>query len=126
MELRGKKILVVEDSPLIAATTEELLLELGGEVVGPAGNMADAHTLCETADFDIALVDLNIRGAKAFPLLKIMERRGIPFVLTTGYADWRMPEEWAQIPRLPKPYTMEAIGSSLSKALQNGSISNRS
>lgn len=117
MELRGKKILVVEDSPLIAATTNELLLDLGCEVVGPAGNMADAHKLCGNDDFDAAMIDLNIRGAKAFPLLKTLTRRGIPFVLTTGYADWTMPEEWAQSPRMQKPYTMGMVEASLMKLL---------
>ncbi len=84
MRLAGKTILVVEDSPLIAANAEDILVELGCEVVGPAGTLADALQLSEQADFDAALVDLNIRGSKAFPLLRILAHRQIPFVLGSG------------------------------------------
>jgi CheY-like chemotaxis protein len=98
--LPGRTILIIEDSPLIAANLEEILLELGCKVVGPAGTMADALQLSEQGDFDAAMVDLNIRGSKAFSLLRILAQRQIPFLLVTGYADWSMPEEWSQAPRI--------------------------
>ena len=119
--LRGRTILVVEDSPLVAAAVEEILLELGCEVVGLAGTMADALQHCEQSDFDAAMVDLNIRGSKAFPLLKILAQRQIPFVLVTGYADWSMPEEWSQAPRMPKPFNKEMVESSLLSLFQEQS-----
>ncbi len=111
--LRGRTILVVEDSPLVAAAVEEILLELGCQVVGPAGTMADALKHCEQSDFDAAMVDLNIRGSKAFPLLRTLAQRHIPFILVTGYADWSMPEEWSQAPRMPKPFNKEMVERSL-------------
>ncbi len=116
--LRGRTILVVEDSPLVAAAVEEILLELGCEVVGPAGTMADALQLSEQGDFDAAMVDLNIRGSKAFPILGILAQRHIPFVLVTGYADWSMPEEWTQAPRMPKPFNKEMVERSLLSLFQ--------
>ncbi len=109
MEFERKTILIVEDSPLVAATTEEILRELGCEVAGPAGNMADALQLSEQGEFDAALVDLNIRGTKSFSVLAILARRQIPFILITGYADWSMPDEWAQAPRMPKPYNKTTV-----------------
>ncbi len=117
MGLTDKAILVVEDSPLIAATTEEILLELGCAVVGPAGTMAEALQLCDQGAFDAALVDLNIRGSKTFSLFKILARRQIPFIIITGYADWSMPEEWKQSPRLLKPFDKEMVGDSLLRIL---------
>ena len=117
MDLAGKSILIVENSPVIAANAEDILVELGCKVVGPAGTMAGALQLSEQADFDAALVDLNIRGSKTFPLLRILAHRKIPFVLVTGYADWSMPDEWSQSPRLLKPYTSAALEEALLKAL---------
>ena len=111
--LRGRTILIIEDSPLVAANLEEILLELGCEVVGPAGTMADALQLSEQGDFDAAMVDLNIRGSKAFSLLRILAQRNTPFILVTGYADWSMPEEWSQAPRMPKPFHKEMVERSL-------------
>ena len=46
-ELSGKRILVVEDSPVVAPFTAEILAELGCEVVGPAPNLAAARMLIE-------------------------------------------------------------------------------
>jgi hypothetical protein len=37
----------------------------------------------------------------------------VPFVLTSGYADWSMPEKWDDRPRLQKPYTIEQVEEAL-------------
>ena len=117
-ELPGRRIFVVEDSPVVADDSAEMLQELGCKVVGPAGNMAAALQLAQGEDIDAAIVDLNIRGGKSFGVLKVLERRGIPFLVTSGYADWTMPEEWADRPRLLKPYTPELLRSKLAQLLQ--------
>ena len=103
-ELQDRRVLIVEDSPVIAVDTEQMLTEVGCFVVGPATTMADARQLSEKEQIDAAIVDINIRGGKAFPVLRILEDRKIPFILTSGYADWSLPEEWQDRPRLQKPY----------------------
>lgn len=103
-DLQDRRVLVVEDSPVVAEDTEQMLAEAGCFVVGPATTMADARQLAEKEQFDAAIVDINIRGGKAFPVLRILEEREIPFILTSGYADWSMPEEWQERPRMQKPY----------------------
>ena len=118
-DLGGKKILVVEDSPVVADASEDMLGDLGCSVIGPTGNMAIALQLAETEPLDAAIVDINIRGGKAFPVLRILERRQIPFVLTSGYADWTLPEEWAGRPRLAKPYTPNMLRESLTALLDS-------
>ena len=118
-ELSGRRILVVEDSPVVAEDSVDILQSLGCTVVGPAGNMAPALQLAEHEDIDAAIVDINIRGGKAFSVLKILEDRQIPFLLTSGYADWTMPEEWADRPRLAKPYTAHMLEQCLSEVLRS-------
>ena len=118
-ELNGRRILVVEDSPVVADDSAEILQDLGCTVVGPAGNMAAALQLAEKDDFDAAIVDINIRGGKSYAVLKILESRQIPFLLTSGYADWSMPEEWVDRPRLAKPYTANMLGESLAALLES-------
>ena len=107
--LAGRRILVVEDSPVVAAACEDMLHDMGCAVVGPIGAMASALLMAEQEAFDGAIIDINIRGDKAYPILKILRNRGIPFLLTSGYADWSMPEEWREQPRLPKPYTANLL-----------------
>ena len=116
-DLTGKRILVVEDSPVIAADCEAMLERLGCTVIGPTGSMATAIEHAENDPLDGAIVDVNIRGGKAFPLLKFLERRQIPFMLASGYADWSMPDEWADRPRLLKPYKAEALRDRLAEML---------
>jgi CheY-like chemotaxis protein len=116
-DLKGRRILVVEDSPVVAPFTAEILSELGCTVVGPAPNMAAARELIEAGGFEAALMDVHIRGERVFPLCEMLEAAGVPFVLTSGYADWEMPEKWTDRPRLPKPYTIEEVEEALSGIL---------
>ncbi|MFL6829342.1 MAG: response regulator [Sphingomicrobium sp.] len=112
-ELTGRRILLVEDSPVVGPFTADLLADLGCEVVGPAPNMAVARELVEGAGFDAAMMDVHIRGERVFPLCELLEAAGVPFVLTSGYADWAMPDKWRDRPRLQKPYTIEQVKEAL-------------
>ncbi len=115
-DLTGRRILLVEDSPVVGPFTAELLEELGCEVVGPAPNMAAARELIEAGGYDAALMDVHIRGERVFPLCEVLEAKRLPFVLTSGYADWQMPDKWADRPRLQKPYTLDEVGQALADA----------
>jgi hypothetical protein len=75
-----------------------MLAELECEVIGPAPNMAIARILVEEGGYDAALMDIHIRGERVFPLCEMMEARSIPFVFTSGYADWHMLEKWGRPP----------------------------
>jgi CheY-like chemotaxis protein len=115
--LTGSRILVVEDSPVVGPFTADVLGELGCEVVGPAPNMAAARELIEEGAFDAALMDVHIRGERVFPLCEMLEAKGVPFVLTSGYGDWQVPEKLEKRPRLQKPYTIAQVEKALNKLL---------
>jgi CheY-like chemotaxis protein len=117
-ELAGSRILVVEDSPVVGPFTADLLGELGFEVVGPAPNMAAARELIEDGVFDAALMDVHIRGERVFPLCDLLDAMGVPFVLTSGYGDWQVPEKLEKRPRLQKPYTIAQVEKALNKLLR--------
>jgi CheY-like chemotaxis protein len=115
--LTGLRILLVEDSPVVGPFTADMLTDLGCEVVGPAPNMAAARTLAEAGGFDAALMDVHIRGERVFPLCETLASKGVPFILTSGYADWHMAEKWRDRPRLQKPYTIGQIEEALAELL---------
>ena len=117
-DLTGKRILVVEDSPVVAPFTADILDELGCAVVGPAPNMAAARELIEGETLDGALMDVHIRGERVFPLCDMLESRAVPFILTSGYTDWQIPEKLEKRPRLQKPYTMEQVEKALVELLR--------
>ena len=115
--LAGRRILVVEDSPVVAPFTVNVLEDLGCVAVGPAPNMATARELIENETFDAAIMDVHIRGERVFALCDLLGARDVPFLLTSGYADWQVPEEWADRPRLQKPYTFDQLREALGKVL---------
>jgi CheY-like chemotaxis protein len=115
--LRGRRILVIEDSPVVGPFTADILDDLGCEAVGPAPNIAMARELIEGEDFDAALVDVHIRGERVFGLCDMLEAKGVPFILTSGYADWQMPDKLRDRPRLQKPYTIGQVQEALSALL---------
>jgi hypothetical protein len=42
----------------------------------------------------------------------------VPFVFTSGYADWQMPDKWEDRPRLQKPYTLGDVQRILARLLE--------
>jgi CheY-like chemotaxis protein len=81
-----KRVLVVEDESMVAILVEDLVADLGCVVVGPVSTAADACSLAETADIDIALLDVNLgRGETSFEAAEILRARGVPFAFVTGY-----------------------------------------
>lgn len=105
----GLRVLLVEDSPVVSAFAVEALEELGCVVIGPAQNMAVARDLAEGELLDAALIDVRIRGEKSFSICDILARRSVPFILTSGYADWSIPDRWSDTPQIPKPFKLEDL-----------------
>ena len=58
-------------------------------------------------------MDIHIRGERVFPLCEVLAAKGVPFVLTSGYADWSMADKWDDRPRLQKPYTIDQMEAAL-------------
>ena len=113
----SRRVLVVEDAPVVAEVLKETLIDLGYEVVGPTGNLAVAVAFAEGEQLDAAVIDLNIRGGKVYPVARALSLRGIPFLVASGYGDWTMPEEWKGRPRLQKPFTAEVLDQKLKEIL---------
>ncbi len=83
--LNGMRVLLVEDTWIIAQSYAGLLDPLGVSVVGPAANVADATRMLGENVIDAALVDVNLQGEFASDLIDAIHRRGIPIVVVTGY-----------------------------------------
>jgi CheY-like chemotaxis protein len=115
-QLASRRIFVVEDSPVVAEMLEAMLEDLGCDVVGPMGNLAIALEMAAGEKIDAAVIDLNIRGGKVFPVARTLAERGIPFLVVSGYGDFSMPEEWQDRPTLTKPFSQDALEAAL-KAL---------
>jgi DNA-binding NtrC family response regulator len=99
-EFCGLRILLVEDDLLVAMEMEDVLRDLGCEIVGPFGRLAEAIKAAFSEVLDGAIIDLNLRGEMSFPLIEELQRKSVPCVLCSGYAD--LPEMRTQLGAIPK------------------------
>jgi DNA-binding response OmpR family regulator len=102
-ELRGLRILVVEDEFLVALELEGMLQELGGEVIGPLGNLDQALAVAREHPLDVAVLDVNLGGRAVTPVADALAARAVPFVFCTGYDAMSLPVRHAAAPLLMKP-----------------------
>jgi len=109
--LAGVRILLLEDEPLIALEVEDLCRESGAEEVVTRGALDEAESALSDK-FDIAVVDLILRGKSALPLADKLVSLQIPIVFTTGGdADAQLAERFPDAPLVKKPYNRtELIG----------------
>ncbi len=103
-------VLIVEDDPIIALDFEDTLLGFGVKTVRTAPSVARALAVIDERAPDFALLDVGLIREKSFAVAERLEALKIPFVFVTGYgADARLPLAFAERPRLPKPYSTDAL-----------------
>jgi DNA-binding response OmpR family regulator len=108
-ELSGVRILVVEDTLLIAELIVDHLQDAGCDVIGPASRVGPALALAEREKLDGALLDLNLRGELCFPIADVLVSRGVPIAFLTGYGDSAVPAAYKSAPRLTKPFQLKEL-----------------
>lgn len=107
--LRGKRVLLVEDEYFIASDLKRAFVQQGAEVVGPVGDLAGAMQLAEQGDLDAAVLDVNLRGTMSYPIADSLRRHEVPLMFLTGYDGWSMPENYRDVPRAAKPFSMSNV-----------------
>jgi CheY-like chemotaxis protein len=115
-KLSGRRILIVEDEMVIALGLADIVSALGAAWV-TTSRVAKAVTIATTEHFDAAIVDMNLAGEKAHAVADALSIRGIPFIITSGYAAEAIAEPYRNRPRLGKPYSPEQIETALLEAL---------
>jgi DNA-binding response OmpR family regulator len=116
--LSAKRVLIVEDDPILAMNLADELVAEGATVVGPAANVADALDVIANSELDGAIVDINLGGKAAFPVADALADRYVPFVFATGYliADY-IPARHVNVRRFEKPTAPGVICRALEEAL---------
>ena len=118
---RPCRVLVVEDEVIVAMMIEDMLADLGFEVVGPALDLQRALPLAQGAAIDLALLDVNLgRGCQSFPVADILRERGVPFLFATGYGTAGLSEAYAGCLTLRKPFEAHRLGEALDRTLLEG------
>ncbi len=114
--LAARRLLLVEDSLMIALDAQAMLAD-EGLAVEVAGTVSDARRLLATESFDAAVLDINLSGERCFDLGDALVELGVPFVFATGYGESViMPGRFKTVPLVSKPYDMLALKVALAGA----------
>jgi len=113
--LAGKRILVVEDEPLVAMDIAGQLEDAGAYVIGPATNGTAALALIEEYRFDAALLDANLSGHPVDAIAASLAGKGIPFLFVSGYGRQSLPAGYDEAALLAKPFGSSQLIESASR-----------
>jgi two-component SAPR family response regulator len=108
-DLRGKKVLILEDDYYQATDLRDALLRCGICVIGPFADAQQALSALQTECPDLALLDVNLGHGPSFDIPRHMAQRKIPFAFVTGYDEGAIPSEFETISHIPKPVEASAI-----------------
>ena len=105
----SKRILLVEDEALISLDIETTLAQAGHQV-SVAASSADAETILQAAEFDLAIVDFHLRDGTANGLADHLSQLGVPFILCSGAASLEeLGSAFVNVQVLPKPFSTDAL-----------------
>ena len=102
--LDGKRILVVEDEPLLAMDIAGQLEDAGATIVGPAATVASALAMIEQYRVDAAFLDANLDGCPVDDVATALADAKIAFVFMSGYGRESLPTAFRDASLLPKPF----------------------
>ena len=108
---------VVEDEALILYTLQDMLEELGCQVIASALRIDDALAKVGALAFDVAILDVNVAGERIDPVADFLAKRGVPFLFATGYGPRSLPENHRDRVVLAKPYRTSDVRAALDAAL---------
>ena len=113
----GRSILIVEDEPLIAMMLEDFLDSLGHKVRGTCDTVQCALDEVEKGGFDLAILDVNLKGENVWPVATRLREMKVPFVIATGGHVDPPPPEFNDAPVIEKPYTVDRVTPAIEAAV---------
>jgi CheY-like chemotaxis protein len=119
-EFAGRRVLLVEDEAMIAMLLEDMLSDLGCQVIGPAYAIEAALELAREHDrIDAAILDVNLAGQPVYDVADALRARNVPVVYSTGYGAGGIRASDHDAPVLGKPFRVEDLATVLRQVLTN-------
>ena len=110
-----QKFLVIEDEMLVLLMIEDMLGDLGCQVVASAATAEQALDLIATQSFDGALLDMNLNGDKSDRVAQALAAHGVPFIFCSGSSALDVAAEFQDRPFLRKPFGFAELAEALAK-----------
>ena len=104
-----RRVLIVEDEPLIAMMLEDMLLDADCEIVGMASSLQTGMLLADSCRIDFAILDMTLGRDSSFPIADTLARKGVPFLFVSGYGRESLPQGHHRNVVLTKPFDYEQL-----------------
>jgi CheY-like chemotaxis protein len=105
----ARRVLLVEDEPLVGMMIEDMLEQLGHQVVAVAPRLQQALALAAELQFDLAMLDINLAGEESFPVADLLRQRDIPFFFVSGYGSPGLDNRHGYARLLRKPFAPQDL-----------------
>ncbi len=112
------RVLIVEDEAIIAVDLSDMIADLGHVVVMVANRLDIGLDFARSGRFDLAILDLNLRGILSFPIADVLRDQKIPFIFASGYGERGLIDGFRDAHVLTKPYNIDALGKMVASATQ--------
>ena len=112
-ELKGLRVLIVEDESIVAMFLEDILEGMGCVIAGVAASAGEAMAIIGQADIQAAILDVNLDEGRSMIVADLLHQKCVPFIFETGYGKAGVPKQFADVPLLPKPFTSEDLTKTL-------------
>lgn len=117
--LSGRRVLVIEDEPLVALELVSILEEAGAEIIGPAATAEAAIETIRAARPDAALLDGNLQGASVDAVAETLTSLELPFIFVSGYGRDHLPDGFRHIAVVGKPFDRNQLVGSVMAMLED-------
>ncbi|MFC7499496.1 response regulator [Enterovirga sp. GCM10030262] len=107
-----RRLIIVEDEPLVAFDNEHLLSEAGYEVVATVDSLAEAKAVIEMEPLDLVLSDIRLNGeGDGLDVARAAAARGVPVLFVSGHCP--VEARGLGLGCLAKPYTEKTLKAAL-------------
>jgi len=117
--LKSRRVLVVEDEAVEALMLEDLLVQAGSIVIGPAVTTESALALIGQEAIDCAVLDVKLVDGEVFAVADALAARGVPFIFATAYQADALGTRYAEVPRIEKVYDCADLLDALAGVLES-------
>lgn len=115
--LKGCRVLLVEDEPLVALDLRYELEDAGAIVIGVARTVAEALAAGQEGQVDLALLDGNLKGEPVDEVARMFDDLSVPFCFVSGYGREHLPQGFDHAPLIEKPFRPDTLRAILTALL---------
>lgn len=83
----ARRILIVEDEPIVALNYASILADAGCDVIGPISSIGKGIEAIERERLDGAVLDIDIGGVPVDPIVAALKQAHVPYIFVSAFSD---------------------------------------